>query len=83
MAVLRAGLAGEQDHFLGADPVGVDIGQQLQAHLVHPAQAEVRRLDPGLLLLSQDDVGRLEEAKGFLYLFVVGFPIHFTSLRIL
>ena len=60
MAVLGADLPGEEDELLRADPVGVDVDDDLQADLLEPAEAEVGDLDRGPLGGSQDDPGALE-----------------------
>ena len=45
MPVLGAGLTGEKHHFLGADPVGIDVSNQLKAGMFQIVQAEIRHFD--------------------------------------
>ena len=61
MLVLWAGLAREQDEFLGAAAVGVDVDQQLQPGLGQPAQTEVGDLDLGPLGGGERDACRIED----------------------
>ena len=60
MAVLRAGLVGEEDELLRAVAVGVHVDEQLQADLPEPGEAEVRDLDRRALGLRDREPGRLQ-----------------------
>jgi hypothetical protein len=59
--VLGTGLPRKQDQLLGAVPVGVDVGDQLQAGAREVAEPEVRHLDACALLSSERHAEPLEQ----------------------
>ena len=66
MGVLGAGLPGKQHHLLGAAPLGVHIGHQIQAYIPPVPQTEVRHLKMFHFFLRQHNPRLLKIGKGLL-----------------
>ena len=64
--MLGAGLVREEDQLLGADTLGVDVDDELEADLLELAQAEVGDLDRGDLAGRQGDPGGGQRRSGLL-----------------
>ena len=80
VTMLGAGLPGEKYHFLGANAVGVDVGQKFKTYLAHAAEAEIGYLDARLLFLGEDDGGLFIVRKRVTHASGVFLSFHISSL---
>src|SRR2546421_10512830 len=63
MPVLGATLVREQHELLRADAIGVHVDDELEAHVLEPAQTEVRDLDLFALVRREHDAGLVEHGR--------------------
>ena len=66
MDVLGAGHAGQQNHFLTAVAVGIDVGDQQKAGVINVVQTEVSDLDISQLVGAHDDACLCKHFSGLL-----------------
>ena len=78
--MLGAGLIGQEHHLLGAYPLGVDIGHDLQTDGIQLIQIPVHDLHVRLLGIGQYDTRFFIHSKGFFHLCLIGTSLHFAIL---
>jgi len=61
--MLGAGLTREHDQLLRANPLGIDVDDDLQPDLVEPRQTEIGDLDRLALDRREDDAGCRENPR--------------------